>query len=187
VAATDLKAMGEAIAQGLEAGKDPYAISRTLDMIQGLDNVRAGKLQKYADDLATSGLSPAEVDKRVEAMRQSLLKDRRDNIARTETANAIEAAQAEQARAGGKQWKIWITAGDGRVSDVCRTNEAAGWIGIDKTFPAGQDRPPGHPNCRCACGYKTDKPDKDDIAEAKARAERTEAAAEGEGEGNARS
>ena len=45
--------------------------------------------------------------------------------------------------------KSWLARGDDRVSDGCRRNQAAGWIGLDKKYPSGDQRPLRFPGCRC--------------------------------------
>jgi len=42
----------------------------------------------------------------------------------------------------------------GDECDICAENESAGWIPIDEAFPSGDQTPPNHPNCRCACLYQ---------------------------------
>lgn len=56
--------------------------------------------------------------------------------------------------AGIQMEKAWSTVGDSRVSDLCRRNEAAGWIPLEQSFPSGHDRPLGHVACRCAALYQ---------------------------------
>jgi hypothetical protein len=51
--------------------------------------------------------------------------------------------------AGLQMEKAWETFGDDRVSDACKSNEAAGWIPFDSAFPSGHQRPLAHPYCRC--------------------------------------
>ena len=45
--------------------------------------------------------------------------------------------------------KAWDTVGDGRVSDGCAENAAAGWIPLPDAFPSGHQRPLRFPGCRC--------------------------------------
>ncbi len=45
--------------------------------------------------------------------------------------------------------KAWDTMKDGRVSEGCAENEAAGWIPLDDAFPSGDMRPLRFPGCRC--------------------------------------
>ena len=56
--------------------------------------------------------------------------------------------------------KSWLTLGDDRVSDICRTNAAAGWIPLQQSYPSGHERPLGHVACRC-CGLTRMAPDAD--------------------------
>ena len=176
--ASELRNIGEAIARGLEAGKGPIEISRTLDMVKELDSVSAKRLEKYLDDLAKQGLSDKEIEKRAEQMRQKLLRERKENIARTETANAIEESQYIEANAAGRKYKATITSRDARVSEICAGNEAQGWIPIDKPFQSGDMHAPHHPRCRCATTYQTFTPNEDDKKRAQARSEATQAAIE---------
>lgn len=45
--------------------------------------------------------------------------------------------------------KAWDTVGDGRVSDGCDENAAAGWLPLAAAFPSGHQRPLRFPGCRC--------------------------------------
>lgn len=158
-ARTQLKAIGEVIRDGLQHGDNPRLVARRLEMIDSLDSVRAKQLAKYIRDLEKMGLSPEEIKKRASRMKNKLLRDRRETIARTEARYAQEEASAVEARAAGKQYKSWMTMGDDRVSHLCISNENAGWIDIDKPFPSGHDQPPGHPRCRCTLSYRAAAPD----------------------------
>ena len=52
--------------------------------------------------------------------------------------------------------KSWDTAGDDQVCEICRGNEAAGWIPLADPFPSGHQQPPGHVACRCCALYELD-------------------------------
>lgn len=84
---------------------------------------------------------------------QAHIDSRAHLIAVTETGNAILEGQMIVARdlqdAGVEMEKAWSTVGDGKVSDGCRTNEADGWIALDKPFSSGHMRPLRFPGCRC--------------------------------------
>lgn len=56
--------------------------------------------------------------------------------------------------AGIQMEKRWLTVQDDRVSELCRTNESAGWIPMEQSFPSGHDRPLGHVACRCTALYQ---------------------------------
>lgn len=86
--------------------------------------------------------------------RQRHIRDRAELIAITEVGQAyvdgqLDVAARLQAR-GIAMEKAWLTVGDARVSDGCRTNGAAGWIPLDTAFPSGHPAPLRFPGCRCA-------------------------------------
>lgn len=143
----ELKNIGEVIAQGIADGKHPRAIARELKAVNNLDSVRAKKLQKFIDS------EPAPSQAEIDALREALLKERREVIAITEAAKAVSEGDAAAAKADGAKWKIWQTTGDDRVSDLCQANEAQGPIPIDEKFNSGHDTTPGHPRCRCSVSY----------------------------------
>lgn len=86
------------------------------------------------------------------------LRTRAELIAVTEMGQAYETGNRividEMADVGLDMEKSWSTVGDKRVSKLCRTNAAAGWIGLDVPFPSGHQYPPGHPGCRSATLYR---------------------------------
>jgi len=176
-----LKAIGKTIADGLEQGLGPKDIARNLDAVKGLDAQRAEqylKMERYLDD---SDLSSEEIERKLEKYFQDLLRERKETIARTEAREATAEAALQKNRDRGARFKVWITAGDDRVSDECQENEAEGPIPIDDEFPGGVDRPPQHPNCRCTCSYITsDEQLERAEARAKDRAAKTAAAKEGD-------
>lgn len=45
--------------------------------------------------------------------------------------------------------KSWLDSGDGKVSQGCLDNAAAGWIPLKDDFPSGHERPLRFPGCRC--------------------------------------
>jgi len=89
---------------------------------------------------------------------QEHLRSRAELIAVQESAEAYGQGNLDGAReidaAGIGMEKSWGTAGDPRVDQPCRDNEAAGWIGIDEAFPTGAQREPDHIACRCFVRYR---------------------------------
>lgn len=85
-------------------------------------------------------------------------------IAVQEAGQAYEAGTLlvgqELAAMGLEVEKSWLTVGDDRVSEICRTNAAAGWIPLQQSYPSGHERPLGHVACRC-CGLTRMAPDAD--------------------------
>lgn len=81
------------------------------------------------------------------------IRSRAHLVAVTEAGEAYEEGNLqvgqELADLGLEMEHSWLTVGDGRVSDGCRTNQAAGWIPLFKAFPSGHMRPLRFPGCRC--------------------------------------
>ena len=176
---SELNKIGKIVADGLAEGIGPREIARRLTPVQGLDPARASRLRKLQLMLEASDRTDAEIARMMETAFNSLLRDRRQSIARTEARFATSAANQEIAESRGQQHKIWITTGDDRVDDACQGNEAQGWIGIKDAFSSGSDTPPDHPLCRCSLAYRTAPPTDAAKARAYAAAAQTAAAKEG--------
>ena len=84
--------------------------------------------------------------------------NRLDVINRFESQNFQEAAKfasAQRLEATGQvMQKSWHDVGDNKVDQDCKDNTAAGWLLLLAMFPAGTNRPPDHPNCRCHLTYR---------------------------------
>lgn len=107
-------------------------------------------LRGVTEQALAEGWSAQELAKEIEAS-HPFSGSRAEMIARTEIAKADVAGTMEGYRVSGVvAGKRWLTAEDDMVSDECRECGEAGVIGIDDTFPTGEDAPPNHPNCRCA-------------------------------------
>lgn len=156
IAESDLKTIGERIAQGIAEGLNSKDIARRLEEVQGLDSVRASAFEKFRDSLDATNMTDAQIAAAEEREFQRLLRARRETIARTEGATAVSQGDKLEAVRGGARYKVWQTTGDDRVSDECEANEAQGPIPIDEAFASGADTVPAHPNCRCAVSYVTD-------------------------------
>jgi hypothetical protein len=171
----DLETLGQALSQGIAEGLGPRDIARRLEGVQGLDPQRASSFEKFRADLEQNGdLTDAQIAKREEAEFQRLLSDRRETIARTESAKAVSEGDILEARNSKAKYKVWQTTGDGAVSEECQANEAAGPIPIEDSFPGGVDTVPQHPNCRCAVSFLSSDAQLDGAKErAAARAAKT--------------
>lgn len=180
--ASDLKAIGQTVARGIEEGKNFKAIARNLDMVKGLDPARASRMDKYRAFLDSSdpALSKVEWERRFESRYQKELAARRRTIAQTEQRIATSEGNKLLAEERGVQFQSWITAGDAQVDEHCEGNEAQGWIGFGDAFQSGSVQPPEHPNCRCTVAYRTAAPNEQAEARAVRRTERT-ATAKAEG------
>ena len=179
LARAELQKIAQKVRENIEAGQAFDKLAGQLSEIAGLDKARAGTLTKYKDSLIKQGIAEPELSEKVERMRAKLLSERRKTIAQTEQRFATSEGAANIAAERGAQYKVWITAGDDRVSDMDEENEAAGWIKFDEPFPSGDMQPPSHPNCRCTVAYRKFEPNKQDEARAKAAAQATTEAKQG--------
>ncbi len=101
-------------------------ISRGIDNKRGIDGI-ARDLRQTFDDMT---------------MHRSKL------ISRTETSDALQSAFIERSESMGVTGKESIPVAP--VDADCLRNADAGVIPMEDAFPSGHDRPPYHPNCKCA-------------------------------------
>jgi hypothetical protein len=173
----ELTKIAAKVEANIAAGNNPRLLIGQLSEIAGLDSGRAATLEKFRDQLISQGVDGSDLVDKVERMRAKLLRDRRETIARTEQRMATERGKEALAKERGVKFKLWITAGDDRVSeDICLVNEAQGWIAADKDFSSGDSVPPGHPNCRCTVTYRKFPPSAQDERRAEESSEETQAA-----------
>ena len=155
---SQIEAIHTKIADGVNKGISQIEIGRSLkSVVTELDNVRAAQLENYIQYLRVAGVSESDIAKRAERYKKRLLRSRRETIAGNESHIIMSTSRAIEAETGGAIYKAWITMGDGKVSDICAGNEAAGLIKIKDKFPSSHDRPPGHVRCRCNVAYYSDE------------------------------
>jgi len=180
---SELESIGRIVAEGLEQGLGPRQIASRLDVVRGLDSNRIATFERQRAYLETlfpdTEAGRAALAGREDALFNRLLNQRRRTIAQTEARFASSTARETNAKARGAQYKVWITVGDSRVSDMDVANESEGAIPIDGTFSSGHGRPPSHPNCRCTLAYATSEGQRDRMdARGRERAQRTAKAKE---------
>ncbi|MHB1131664.1 MAG: phage minor head protein [Chloroflexota bacterium] len=112
-----------------QAGEEGWSYNRTAQAItQRFEEFAAGKPQAHIDSRAHL-------------------------VAVTEVGDAYEEGNFQAAQAlqdiGLEMEKKWSDSGDGKVSDGCQANSAAGWIPLNQPFPSGHQRPLRFPGCRC--------------------------------------
>jgi len=149
-------------AQMMEWGGVPYEGPPTKQAVE-FASKRAGQLIKTMNQETKSRLAQVisngiKRKRGIPGLTSDLRKEftdmsryRAQVIARNETSTALGQAFVDRGRDLEIEAKEWVTAGDDRVSDLCRSNEAAGVIEFEKPFPSGHMTVPGHVQCRCAC------------------------------------
>lgn len=135
---------------------------RAAARIAGIDETTRDLLMKLIEQAISESWAYTKLAREIRklfkdfgrAVPQRHLRDRAELIAVTEIGQAYIDGQLDTAQRlvnGGAQIeKSWLTVGDDRVSNGCRTNEAAKWIPFAQTFPSGHAAPLRFPGCRCA-------------------------------------
>jgi len=147
-------------AEGDDSGDDFTVDSITSEEAAVYAEQQAAQLVTGINDTTQSLIADA-VSKGIEDQlgvpgTASLIRDTLDSmttyrsrmIASTEMNDAMSEAMIRKLGRIGIQYKRWITAG--ACCDACADNEDDGPIPIEDEFSSGDDRPPAHPNCRCA-------------------------------------
>ncbi len=156
---TEGNRIGQTIIDGLENNLTPAQIKRELR--DGLGATRNGQaaLSKERRRLQELGLSETGVAQRMAKLSNKMTAERAATIAQNEIGNALEQGERAAALDRGSTHKISQSAGDGRVSDICKACVAAGLILINEEFPSGMQAPPHHLKCRCTASYVTEPSD----------------------------
>ncbi len=126
-----------------------------------INETTRGYIQALVDRAVEDGASYNDLARRItdrfEQMAVGKPQDHIDSrahlIAVTEVGEAYSAGNLMAGQtledAGIGMEKAWDTVGDGRVSDGCAANAAAGWLPLADAFPSGHQRPLRFPGCRC--------------------------------------
>jgi hypothetical protein len=117
-----------------------------------------GEIGRLLVQAADEGWSYTRLARQIKTLHTDWSSTRAQTIAVTELGNAYQQAMLDTVRDAGSLGltfeKSWSNTGDDRVSDQCRGDTAAGWIGLEAVFPSGNMRPLGHVRCRCAAQFR---------------------------------
>jgi SPP1 gp7 family putative phage head morphogenesis protein len=140
------------VVQSFEDGIPPREVARLLRQTIGLTPRDARAVLNRRAQLLQRGVR--DVDRRVNAYANRLLRARAETIARTEAMRASNQGVVElwrQAEAQGlltgRERKVWLVADP---CPICAPLDGE-TVGIHESFSVGQD-PPLHPRCRCTIG-----------------------------------
>lgn len=138
----------------------PQILAARIRPIVGLTERQAGALIRRLAALVEEGLAPNVINRAIEKTAQFYHKSRASMIARTELSNGYNFGHLDSLRqASAEGWlpgrpeKNWIAGGQNPCND-CLTNEAAGFISLEASFPSGPLHPTAHPLCECSLGSK---------------------------------
>lgn len=146
-------------------------LARAIRPMVGLTHPQAIANMRYYEKLIENGVSEQKAQDLAARYAARQHRYRGYNIARTELAFSYNQGahfgikQAQEQGYMGETVKIWSTADDERVCEICGALEGQR-VGMDEDFsfqtrlndPGIRLTPPAHPSCRCAVMYKEISP-----------------------------
>ncbi len=128
---------------------DDYLLKNALDHAKGINDTTKGQLKDALREGIGQGEGIPELRKRVKNVFSEASTNRANTIARTETAQAFEAAnQAAMKESGVVSRQAWLTANDSRVRMSHSLLEGV-TVPLGETWPGGIT-PGSEINCRCS-------------------------------------
>jgi hypothetical protein len=149
------------VAAGLRDRKTPAQIARELRASVGLTEKQAARVEQLRAELATTGLSPSEIEQRIEAFRRNAIRRNASTLARTASLDAMKLGQKlawDDAIAKGlvdrdRLRKTWRGVMDDRERPTHRAMEGE-TRRYDEPYSNGQMIPgDSEYNCRCVSVY----------------------------------
>ena len=130
---------------------DDYLLKNALDHAKGINDTTKGQLKDALREGIGQGEGIPELRKRVKDVFSEASTNRADTIARTETAQAFEAANQQATKESGVVEEIrWLSANDSRVREAHRLLEGM-VVKLGQKFPSinGPIDPGQEFRCRC--------------------------------------
>jgi len=155
------KAIRSIIRQAFEEGGHPYEQAKKIIQHIGLTERQSRAVENFRRRQLEARVSKAEADKRAEAYAKRLLRDRAENIARTETLTASNAGQhlawldaKDKGLLPANFMKEYVTTPDDRRCPQCLEIDGQRKpIDVPFDTPFGPKMyPPIHVACRCCAG-----------------------------------
>jgi len=128
-----------------------WAIRQGSKLITNINQTTREQIAQAVSDAIEEGAGVDNLSKAIRTEIMDMTRYRSRLIARTETANALQAASLDAGTKLGATHKRWVA--DSLACPICAANASEGDIPIDQTFSSGDQRPAAHPNCRCALAY----------------------------------
>lgn len=128
---------------------DDYLLKNALDHATGINDTTKKQLNDTLREGIGQGEGIPELRNRVKDVFSEASTNRANTIARTETAQAFEAANQQAMKESGVvQSKTWLTAQDERTCMICVPLEGT-TVPLDQPFPGGVEPGSAHVSCRC--------------------------------------
>ena len=128
---------------------DDYLLKNALDHATGINDTTKNQLKEALQEGIGKGEGIPELRTRVKEVFTQASTYRATAIARTETAQAFEAANQQAMQVSGVvQSKTWLTAQDERTCLICVPLEGI-TVPLDESFPGDVEPGSAHVSCRC--------------------------------------
>jgi len=128
-----------------------YANTRSAQMVTNMDKVTQDRLAQVVGDAIENKRGVDGLARDIRLAFDDMTTSRSQMIARTETADSLEAAFMDRSKAMGVTGKEVVT---GDPCEICQAFEEEGVVPIDHEYvydgKSYGERPPFHPNCVCA-------------------------------------
>lgn len=125
-----------------------YAKKRGAQLVKGMEEETKRRLATVVSDGIKNKRGIDGLARDIRNTFEDMARDRSKTIARSETADALQQAFMDTSEDMGVTGKESIPVEP--IDKDCLDNAAAGVIPIKDDFPSGHNRPPYHPNCKCA-------------------------------------
>lgn len=125
-----------------------YASVRAGELVTGINDTTQRIIADAIEEGITERLGVDGTKRLLLATIKDMAANRARMIASTEMNDAFSEATLRKLNRIGVEYKQWILSVD--ACPICEENADASPIPIDGIFPSGDERPPAHPNCRCA-------------------------------------
>jgi hypothetical protein len=128
----------------------------TVDKIKGIQDTTSAAIKDIIARGLDEGQSYNQIAKGIRSEFDGMTRDRAQVIATYETGNAYEAGNMAFSQSlvddGVTMEKAWNC--EAESCDICKANEAEGWIPIDQLHRSGDQQPEAHPRCICYETYQ---------------------------------
>lgn len=159
---TTQQGIARLIGVGIEQGITPAQTAQQIRTMIGLTEQQTNWVLNYENKLLSAG--SVDIDLKVDRYAAKLLRQRAQNIARTETIRAANGGQQAAWNAAVDQGvlpkdaeQVWIITDDEKICEICEPMpdmEENQHVPLNGVFITGEGervkKPPAHPRCRCS-------------------------------------
>lgn len=141
-----------------------YILNEATNRVKGINEESYRQIRTLIYDALENGTPYTQVERQLSELfsgwgkRGPSGRSRAQLVAVTEIGDAYEEGSLRGAKqvesVGIDMEKQWLSSRDARVTPACRTNDQAGWIELEDSFPSGHARPLRFPGCRCTALYR---------------------------------